>query len=143
MNDKFKFDTIKAFVSKIRTLFWFQKEQGRPPLFPPVVRLWVLWIWLNMYQYPWASLNTLKMLERTILIILGLWICMIILHIRQAFEDDSKTQEVLNKPGFWIWHNWIWKSYAESWICLIMVLYLSIMPEYVSLCLSVSQYVWT
>ena len=106
----------RPFFSKSGHFFDFKKSRGGPPLIPPVAHLWVLWMWLNMYQYPWASLNTLKMLEQTVLIILGLWICMIILHIWQAFEDDSKTQEVLNKPGFWIWHNWIWKSYAESWM---------------------------
>ena len=49
---------------------------------------------------------------------------MIILHVRQAFEDaaGSKLVRVLNITQ-------LYKGYAESRICLIIVPYATIMPE--------------
>ena len=49
------------FFSKIRALFpIFKKGQGRLLLLPLVPRLWE---WLNMYWYPWISLNILNIPE--------------------------------------------------------------------------------
>ena len=73
---------------------------------------------------------------------LGFWICMIILHVRQAFEE-SLWPRVLNKPGFWIWHGCLRKGYSEFQICLIMAPYASIKPEQASICLNVPEYAWT
>ena len=61
------------------------------------------------------------------------------------FDRLLKMPLVLNKPGFWIWHGCICKDYADFLICLIMVLYASIMPEYAWICLNtlnVPQYNW-
>ena len=49
-----KINTIRTFLSKIKTLFQFQKGQGRPFLPCLVQSLWVL---LNTHQYPWICLN--------------------------------------------------------------------------------------
>ena len=51
--------------------------------------------------------------------------------------------QVLNDPGFRIWHGCICKSYAEFRIFLIMTPYASVTPEYASICLNVPQYVST
>ena len=88
---------------------------------------------LNMPKYPWKWLNKL------------FWLC-------QSSEDACwsyifgrllKMPPVLTKPGFWIWHGCIRKSYAEFQICLIMAPYGSIRPECASVCLNVPQYAWT
>ena len=44
-------------------------------------------VWLNTHHYAWISLDILEMLGKTVLTILWLWICQIILHVQQAFED--------------------------------------------------------
>ena len=78
------------------------------------------------------------MVEQTVLNMPGLWICMLILYVRQAFEDASSS----NKPGFWIWHGCICKGYAEFRICLIMAPCISIMPEYALMFLNIPEYDW-
>ena len=87
---------------------------------------------LNMPKYPWKWLNKL------------FWLCQGSEYACSSYIIGRllKMPPVLNKPGFWIWHGWIWKGYAEFWICLIMTPYTSIMPEYASIYLHVSQYAW-
>ena len=57
LNGKFnrKMDTIEAFLSKIMKLFLtFKKGNGDLPLVA------LVWVWLNIYQYPWICLNILE-----------------------------------------------------------------------------------
>ena len=60
----------------------------------------------------------------------GLWICLIITHVRYAFEDasGSKCVRVLNMARL------------EFWSCLKLAQYATIMPEYTLICLNVPQY---
>ena len=124
-------DTIRAFLSKIRTLFFgFQKSYWRPPLSSLVGRLWV---WLNIHQYPCICLNIAE----------NAWInCF---DCQDSEYDDHLTCStgfsrcldfrVLNNQGC--------LCRVEFRICLIMVLYASVMLEHASTCLNVSQYAWT
>ena len=68
----------------------------------------------------------------------GLWICLIILNVQQAFEDvlGSKRVRVLK------WHGCICKGYIDLWICLNVAQCALIMAEYTSICLNVPQYTW-
>ena len=96
----------------------FQKEQGRSHLRSvSVAYAWYLWKGLNKLfwtcqgsEYAWSShiINRLLQMPR-----------------------------VLNNPGFWTWHGCICKGYAEFRICLIMALYISIIPEDALICLKV------
>ena len=89
-------------------------------------------VWLNTYHYAWISLNVLEMLGETILTMLWLWICLIILHVQQAFEDTlgSKCARVQN----------IAQLYMQGLHRVLNMLnlphYASIMPEYPSICLT-------
>ena len=56
------------------------------------------------------------------------------------FSKLLKMTSVLNKPGFWICHGCISKGYTVYRMCLIMTPYVSIMPEYASICLNIPQY---
>ena len=58
-------------------------------------------------------------------------------------DKPLKMPRVGNNPGFWIWHGCICKRYTEFRICMIMAPYISIMPEYDSICLNVQQYIRT
>ena len=51
-------------------------------------------VWLYMPQYPWVSLNILENLWRNcpVLTIPGIWICLVMLHIWQVFEDASGSK---------------------------------------------------
>ena len=121
--------TIRAFFSKIKTLFSifkngrgdlpsssnFQKWQGRAPLFLRVAEY--ASVSLNIPKYPWKRLNKLFWLCQSSEYA---WSCYI-------FYMLLKMPRVLNKPGFWIWHGCICKGYAEFWICLIIASYAIIM----------------
>ena len=54
-----------------------------------------------------------------------------------------KMPQVINKPGFWIWHSCICKGYEEFRMFFIMAPYASVMPKYALICLDVPQYAWT
>ena len=58
------------------------------------------------------------------------------------FDRLLKMPRVLNKPRFWIRHGCVRKGYAEFRICLIMVSYASIMPEYALLSLNMPEHGW-
>ena len=133
-----KIDTIRGFLFKIRTLFLiFKKGQGRSPPFPPsctpVSVAEYASVSLNMHKYPWKSLNKL------------FWLCQGSKYAWSYYMFDRllKKPQVLNKPGFWIWHGCICKGYEKFWICLIMAPYTSRMLEYAWIWLNVPQYVWT
>ena len=59
----------------------------------------------------------------------GLWLCLIILHVGQAFEDTlgSKCARALK------WHGCICNDYIELWICRNM-------PEYALMSLNMPDY---
>ena len=122
-------DTVRAFLSKIRTLFWFSKRTGEASHLPLVAHQ-CPWICLI---YPWKCLNTL------------FWLCQCseyawssILHFRQTFEDasSSKYATVLNMTWMYM------QELGRIRICLIMAPYASIMPIYASICPNVYQYAW-
>ena len=126
-------DTSRTFLPKIRSFFCFQKGLWKPPLFSLLAHLWVWW---NTDQYPWISLNIFK----------KSWIyCsnyaralknQIILHVRQTLNMLG----ALNKPGFQIWDGCICKGYPEFRICLVMLSYALIMPEYGLICLNMPKH---
>ena len=100
---------LGSFFQKSGRLFQSSKGQGRPP---PSYSHVSGWISINIPEYPWISLKMLGFW------LLGLWICMIILHVRHTFED------------------------ARVSICLIMAPYASIMPEHGWILLNVPEYAW-
>ena len=65
----------------------------------------------------------------------GLWIYLVILH-----TPGHVTYSVLNMSEFWIWHRCICKGYTQFWICLRMIEYASIMPEYAIMSLTMREY---
>ena len=79
------------------------------------------------------------MLKWTVLTMPELWICLIILHFRQAFEfaSGSKYARVLNIARMYIQglQRVLDMSEYDS--------YASIISEYASICLNVHQYAWT
>ena len=140
MNGKFnpKMDTIRAFLSKIRTLLLnFRTSQERFPIFLVVGCLVIVAEYasmsLNMPKYPWKCLNKLfwrcKGSEYT-------W-------LSDMFDWLLRMPQVLNKPGFWIRHGCKCKGYTEFQICLTMAPYASIMPQCASVWLNLPQYAWT
>ena len=112
-------DTSRTFLSKIRALFSVSKRATWPPLSPPVA---LLWVWLNMHQYPWICLSILE----------------------NAGINCSKYARVLNmRDHLTCLKGCICKGYAEFRICPIMTPYASVIPEYASVCLNIPQYAWT
>ena len=118
-----KMDTIKVYFSKIRSPFSILKN-GKGDLLSPLLPIYAsvsvaeyASTSLNMAEYPWKCLNEL-------------------------FVRLLKVFWVLNMPWFWIWHGWVFKDYAEFWICLIMAPYPSKTPKYASTCLNVPKYTW-
>ena len=89
---------------------------------------------LNVPRYTWKCLGKL------------FWICQGSEYAWSScmFDWLLKMFLVLNMPGFWIWHDCICKGYMEFRIlCLNIAQCVTIMPEYVSICLNVPQYIWT
>ena len=137
-------DKIRAFLSKIRTFFSiFIKGTETSPLLSscaPVSVAEYASISLNMPKYPWICLNKL------------FWLCQGPEYACSSymFERLLKMPPVLNKPGFWIWHGFIWKGYAEFIICLIiwlhrpqhaLIMFLN-MPEHDWILLNVPECPW-
>ena len=121
-------DTIRAYISKIRSPFLNFKKVSSPPL--SYLRAEYAFLCLNLSKYPWKCLNEL------------LWLCLGSEYAWSSYMFDKllKMLVVLNKPGIWIWHACVFKGYAGFRICLIMDPYSSIMPKYASICLNVTQY---
>ena len=91
-----------------------------------------------MHKYPWRCLNTLKNVW------INFWLSQSSEYARSSYMFDRvlKMSLVLNKPGFWIWHSFIEKGYAEFRVCLIMAPYASIMPEYALMSLNMPENGW-
>ena len=95
-----------SFFPKSGHFFDFQKGQGRPPFPPPscapVSVAEYASISLNMPKYPWKCLNKL----------IGL--CQVSEYAWSSyiFYRVLKMPQVLDNPGFWIWHGCICKGYA-------------------------------
>ena len=123
-------DTIRAYISKIRSPFLNFKKVSSPPL--SYLRAEYAFLCLNLSKYPWKCLNEL------------LWLCLGSEYAWSSYMFDKllKMLVVLNKPGIWIWHACVFKGYAGFRMCLIMDPYSSIMPKYASICLNVTQYAW-
>ena len=103
-------------LDNLKTTFWIENStqrwtQSRPFLpksghfFPFSKRvdeasslLLVVHVSVTEYEFPEYLWISLKMLEHTVLTMPWLWICMIILHVQQDFEDDSgsKYARILN-----------------------------------------------
>ena len=89
---------------------------------------------LNMPKYLWMMM----MNDDELLLWYGwptklFWLCQASEYGSYMFDRLLKMPAVLNKPGFWIWYGCICKGYLEFRLCLIMVPYASIMPEYASI----------
>ena len=126
-------DTIRVFLSRIRTLSVFKNGRGGVPFSPSCTPVSVAEnesVFLNMPKYPWKYLNKLFSL------------CQGSEYAWSSYMFDKllKMPLVLNEPGFWTWNCCKWKSYADFQICLIMASYASIMPEYDSICANIPQY---
>ena len=142
-------DTIKAYFSEIKVLFSIfkkKKEKVRPPHSPLVA---CLWMWLSMHQHPWISLNiSLKVLEQNVLTLPGLWICLITLHVRQAFEDGSGSKMCQSSDMAWLYVQRLRRVLNMSeygsiylntaWICLNILASLNIFQH---VC-NVPEYAW-
>ena len=113
-------NTIRAFLSKIRTHFSISKRIGEASPLTLVARLWV---WLTMHQYPGLCLNVLEnawincsgyigalnMYDHHLTCLTGFWKCL----------------------GFWLWHGCI--RVTQGSICL----------NNAWICRNIHQYVWT
>ena len=128
MNGEFhsKMDTIRAFLSKIRILFFrFSKKAGESsPLLLSCVPVSVAdyaSISLNMPENPWKCLNKL------------FWLCQDSEHAWSSYMFDRLLEmPVLNKQG----SEYGTFVYArDTQICRFPN-----MPEYASICLNVHQY---
>ena len=102
-----------AFFSKSGHFFQFSKTVVEAsPL--PIAEC--LSVWLNMHWYPWICLNILE----------NPWIncsnyaCSQYAWSSYMFDRLLKMPQALNKPGFWVWHGFKCKGYAEFRIFLIM-----------------------
>ena len=120
-------DTIRAFLSKIRTLFIIFKK-GREV--SPLPTSCIPGVWLNVHLHTWISLNILE----------NAWInCSD--YARALNINDHLTcltgfwRCLGSKPGFWLCNGCICKGYEVFWICLIMA-------PYPSLCLNITEYCW-
>ena len=95
-------------LDTLTTKFWMENLTQR-------------WTWSGHFLYllPYIFL---KIVELTVLTMPGLWICLIILHVRQAFE----MFRVLKVPGFYVQglHRALNMSvqgsicHNNAWICL-------------------------
>ena len=129
-------DTIKAFLSKIRTLFLIP-----PPPTPLYLHACECgWICINIPdtpKYPWKCLNKL------FYPILGT--CMIILNFWQAFGDalGSKEVKVLNVSRLYMQGLLRVPNISDygsirlnnAWMCLSM-------PQCLSICQNMADYCW-
>ena len=89
-------------LGNIKTTFWMEhiiqrRTQSGPfsiPFSPSCAPV-------SMVEFPWISLKTL---EQTVMAVPGLWIYLIILNVRQAFEDvlGSKCVRILNMARFYM-----------------------------------------
>ena len=103
---KAKVDTIRAFLSKIRTLFWFSKREGEAPPLPPSSS--PVSGALNMSKYPWKYLNNLLYVEYRI--------CLIIAGYASIMLEYASIY--LNVPQY----ARIWLNITKClWICLKML----------------------
>ena len=148
-------ETFWCFLPDIaKTIFWIEWWTQSRPFFPKSIHFFqflkmagdasllpVSCAPLGVFKYTLISLNieyayiSSKMLEYTVLTMQGLWICLIIWHIRQAFGDASKSKYEYSTV--------VYVRVAQSFEYLIMAPYASIMLEYASVCLNAPQYVWT
>ena len=89
----------RPFYPKSGLFFDFQKKTGENSSTYPLVSH--LWVWLNWHQYP---LTSLKYLWNAWIncSMPGPWICLILLHIRQTFEDVAGSEVArLHMQRFW------------------------------------------
>ena len=93
-------DIMRAFLSKVRTLFWFSKKAGEASC--PLLSSNVL---VSLVEFVSISLNIPKYIRKC---------CNKLFWLSQGseyawssymFEKLLKITPVLNKPGFWIWHD--------------------------------------
>ena len=91
---------------------------------------------LNMPKYPWKWLNKLFWLCQSSEYACSFYMYSKLLKMPETFED------VLNKPGFWIWQGCACKGYAEFRICLIIAPYASVTPEYALMSFNMSEHGW-
>ena len=97
---------------------------------------------VSLAEYALISLNVLKYLWKRLNKLLWLYQSSEYSWSSYMFNTLLKMAPVLNKPGFWLWHGCICKSYAEFQMCLIMAPYVSIMLEYASVYLIMTDYCW-
>ena len=125
-------DTIMAFFFQNQIVFFnFQKRAGKA--YHPRLLVARMWVWMNMHQYIWISLNVLEMLACYSDYAPALWVCLVILHVWQAFEDalGSECVRSLNMT----------RLYMQG---LHRVLHMSEhTSKYAWICLNVRQYAWT
>ena len=109
------------FFSKIRAFFSTYKLPCPPSCMPVSVDEYTS-VSLNIPKYPWKCLQN-------VLTMPGLWICLVTLHIRQAFEDASGSTcvRVLNMARLYM---------QGLHRVLIKSEYGSICPNNVSVCLN-------
>ena len=91
---KAKVGTIRAFLSKIRTLFWFSKREGETPPLPPSSS--PVSEALNMSKYPWKYLNNL-------------------LYVRALNMARLYMQRLRRVPNM---SEYSWIRLNNAWICL-------------------------
>ena len=129
-------DTVRAFLSKIRTLFWFSKRTGEASHLPLVAHQ-CPWICLI---YPWKCLNTLFWLRQC-----SEYAWSSILHFRQTFEDasSSKYATVLNMTWMYMQELGRIPNMSDYGSIRLNNAYICFnMPQCLSICLSMAEYSW-
>ena len=91
MMEKFNpmMDKIRAFISKIRTLFSIFIKDRETSLSSLVARLWV---WQNMHQYLWICLNILEYAWINCSDYARALNMLLILYVWKAFEDATGSK---------------------------------------------------
>ena len=146
-------DIMRAFLSKVRTLFWFSKKAGEAScpllssyvlvsLVGPLLSSYVLvslvgplfssYVLLSLVEFVSISLNIPKYTRKCFNKLFWLSQGSEYAWSSYMFEKLLKITPVLNKPGFWIWHDCICKGYTEFQTSD----YTWIIPEYASTCLN-------
>ena len=118
-------DAVKAFLFKIKAIFFFEFQKGQGDL---------AWVWLRMHQHRSLCLIILE----------NAWInCSEYASVLSMHDHLTYSTGFWRCLRFWIWYVCRCKGYRKFWICLVMAPYALVMSEYASICLNAPQYAWT
>ena len=111
---------FRVFSSTLKTIFWTENVTQRwtksGPFFQNQGTFVAAYASISLYtpKYPWKCMNKL------------LWLCQASEYVWSSYIFDRLLEmpQVLNMPGFWIWHAckclsleyvWIWLNMPQMW----------------------------